>query len=1250
MKMFRILILFCIPFFAFAQKATFSSQQQTATKELVKSYLLSKQSEWKLTEEDITNWTFSDMYSNKKTGTTYVYVQQQIRGIKIFNAVSSVSIKENTIKSFSKRLHANASGNANTFKPSLTAVTAIQKCAEYLKLDLKKTPKFLSSNKSVNRYYYSPSEIAAQKIRVDLVYQSINKKLRLAWDVNIRLLDESHWWNIRVDAVTGEILEKNDWTTHCDFGGVTDISSAANSSPLTSPTTPNSNTTVTTNLSSSIPSYRVFALPAESPNFGPSTLVPDPSDATASPFGWHDTNGSAGAEYTITRGNNVHAYDDIANVDAPGSAPDGGAPLLFDFPANLSQPAINYLDASITNLFYINNMVHDILYHYGFDEASGNFQETNYSGQGQGLDYVIAECQDGGGTNNANFSTPDDGQNGRMQMYLWSGAVQSVLTVNSPGTIAGNYAAVEAGFGPGISSPVTGNLAIVDDGTGVITDACEPIINGASLAGKIVLIDRGTCNFSDKVFAAENEGAIAVLVINNSAGAIFSMGGGTVNPSIPSEMISLADGNTFKNAIAGGATVIVTLNPPPTTAVDLDGSFDNGIVLHEFGHGVSNRLTGGPNNSNCLFNGEQGGEGWSDFFGLLFSIQPGDAGIDPRGIGTFALGQLATGDGIRRYPYSTDMAINPETYGFTSQSTQVHDIGEIWCSVLWDMNWALIDQFGYDADWINGTSGNNIALTLVMEGMKLQPCGPGFLDGRDAILLADDNLYGGVHKCLIWEVFARRGMGYDALQGDANVAGDETEGFDLPPLCQIPTTAPSADFQADITNSCFGTIHFSDLSTDIPQAWSWNFGDGDTSNIQNPIHTYTSPGTFTVTLKVTNTLGVDSLVRTAYINISFPTAPTYSGDTVICSGDSTTLTANLLSGNEASWYDNNNNLLFTGATFSTPALTSNTTYRLSQFTPTPLQQVGPTNTAFGSGGYHNTGFEGKLRFTTLAPMRLKSVWVDASGVANRTINLYGSTGQLLQSQTVNIPNGQSRVQLNFDIQTPGNYEIGVTAGSNLFRNSSGASYPYTINGLVSITSSNSTTNPAVYYYYLYDWEVQELPCSSFPIPVNVTISAPLSAFSFSATGLAVQFTNTSAGNIVSYHWDFGTGDSSNTQNPSYAFPTNGTYSVTFTVTDANGCSASTTQSVTVQHVGLGELANSSISIYSSGNNLYVKFANATENSQISIYDPIGKLILKEDFNTGKMFVKDLGNISAEFIMVNVLKNGNKFSEKIILLK
>ncbi len=112
---------------------------------------------------------------------------------------------------------------------------------------------------------------------------------------------------------------------------------------------------------------------------------------------------------------------------------------MFNYPFSIDSSTTYNRNASITNLFYMNNMMHDVLYSAGFNEAAGNFQENNYGNGGLGNDYVNAEALDGGGTNNANFATPDDGSNPRMQMYLWNGGSQTnctFLNVNAPAAIS----------------------------------------------------------------------------------------------------------------------------------------------------------------------------------------------------------------------------------------------------------------------------------------------------------------------------------------------------------------------------------------------------------------------------------------------------------------------------------------------------------------------------------------------------------------------------------------------------------------------------------------------------------------------------------------------------------------------------------------------------------------------------------------------------------------------------------------------
>ena len=119
------------------------------------------------------------------------------------------------------------------------------------------------------------------------------------------------------------------------------------------------------------------------------------------------------------------------------------------------------------------------------------------------------------------------------------------------------------------------------------------------------------------------------------------------------------------------------------------------------------------------------------------------------------------------------MTVNPQTFddikgNKTNNVVTPHPVGEIWTDCLWDLYWALVDRYGYDANWRNFASGNARTLTLVIQAMKIQGCNPGFIRGRDAILAADSLLYGGANGYLIWDVFARRGLGFYANGGNPN--------------------------------------------------------------------------------------------------------------------------------------------------------------------------------------------------------------------------------------------------------------------------------------------------------------------------------------------------------------------------------------------------------------------------------------------------------------------------------------------------
>ena len=126
------------------------------------------------------------------------------------------------------------------------------------------------------------------------------------------------------------------------------------------------------------------------------------------------------------------------------------------------------------------------------------------------------------------------------------------------------------------------------------------------------------------------------------------------------------------------------------------------------------------------------------------------------------------------------MTVNPQTYEDIADTNAPHGVGEIWNAMTWEVYWNIVTNEGFDPDLYGGSGGNNTAIQLVIDGMKLVSCGPTFVDLRDAILAADVAGFGGAHECEIWTGFAKRGLGFSAIAG-TNSVGDETEAFDFPP-------------------------------------------------------------------------------------------------------------------------------------------------------------------------------------------------------------------------------------------------------------------------------------------------------------------------------------------------------------------------------------------------------------------------------------------------------------------------------------
>jgi len=458
-------------------------------------------------------------------------------------------------------------------------------------------------------------------VTADLKYYRTETTLEKVYELIVPTAD--HYYNVFVSLASGKVVAVNDWTVqdHFEASNESSASRLAARSETETPETPAAVGEFT---------YRVVPFPNSDNSYGQGVVV-NPADLVASPLGWHD---SGKGNQNTTVGNNVQ----VQNTKNFTNRRPTSATYTFDFKADdATQKPEEYWEMSATNLFYVNNFVHDVTYEYGFDEVSGNFQTTNFKKGGGENDQVLANGQDRGGTNNANFATPPDGRSGVMNMYLFN-----------QGTVNGR-----------------------------------------------------------------------------------------------------------------------------------DGSLDNVVVAHEYMHGVSNRLTGGPSNSNCLRMGQSGGmgEGWSDMLALVLTTTSKSTRSDDRPIGRYVLPKLP--GGIRQAPYSTNLTTNKLMYSSLKTDSEVHAAGTVWATLLNEVYWNLIDKLGFVEnvrDNARSGKGNTVFLGNMIDGLKLQPCSPSFINARDAIIEADRLKNNGDNYCEIWKGFAKRGLGF----GAKSVLIDD---FTLPSKC-----------------------------------------------------------------------------------------------------------------------------------------------------------------------------------------------------------------------------------------------------------------------------------------------------------------------------------------------------------------------------------------------------------------------------------------------------------------------------------
>jgi len=573
------------------------------------------------------------------------------------------------------------------------------------------------------------------------------------------------------------------------------------------------------------------------------------------------------------------------------------------------------------------------------------------------------------------------------------------------------------------------------------------------------------------------------------------------------------------------------------------------VCAHEITHGLT------ENTANLNYSNESGAlnEGFSDIFGASVEFYSSP----PLQTGNWLIGE-DIGDPFRSMS-NPNLYDQPDTYLGDSWYTGTGDNGGVhynsgvinfWYYLLCEGGSGTNDKGNaFNVTSITMAKAERIAfrtLTVYLTSSSQ------YTNARTYSIQAAIDLYGSCSQ----EVQSTTNAWYAVGVGAAYVAS--------------PT---DAEFNASSGNPCSGaplTTQFNNLSINA-NTYLWNFGDGSTSTLANPSHTYNTNGTYSVKLVAYGgTCGTDSIVKTGFINVGISTI----GDT-ICGPATAQLHAS--GSGILKWYDSptSTTVLYTGTTFTTPLLSTTTNYYVKDSIVQGQTYYGgrPSRTTTNTS---NIGAEQGLIFTALQPFLLKSVKVYSvsSSTANRTIYLKNSSGDTISTIVVSVPPGESRLTLNLNVPVGTNMKLTAPTNSYLMRENitAGGIYPLTIPDVLSITTSTaqSPADPLKYYYYFYDWEVK-LDCVSPKTEVTAIVNPlPTAAGTISGTAnvchgqTGVTYTVPAISNATAYLWTLPSGvTGTSTTNSINVDFSDSAVSGTITVKGVNDCGNGTASSFAV---------------------------------------------------------------------------------------
>ena len=376
-----------------------------APRDVAISYLQDNAADFGGAAGDFSEYRVVTEYLSQHTRVTHVVLQQQFNGLDIENSFATIAVdNDGRILSagtnFVKGLgDTQGSGESLAFSPAVSAVDAYQAVVSAVGGTLTSNPVVTDMGGGDSQPQVLTGGGASNgDVNVELVLSPIaSDAVELVWLVQFHPSDGVGSFRGLVGA---------------DDGGVKHVINSVYDA-----------------------SYTVYPLPGGGIGDTSSQTLSgvEVVNPSASPFGWHDTNGIEGAEFTDTRGNNVFAQGgDDTPYDPLGYRPDGGSDLDFNTPYDeLSHATMQgNVEVQALQAFYIVNLLHDVTHNYGFDEAAGNFQATNYTGVGLGGDQLIVNVADpgtpaGAALCNAYYMPGMEGTSGTIEMGFCSNSAPS---------------------------------------------------------------------------------------------------------------------------------------------------------------------------------------------------------------------------------------------------------------------------------------------------------------------------------------------------------------------------------------------------------------------------------------------------------------------------------------------------------------------------------------------------------------------------------------------------------------------------------------------------------------------------------------------------------------------------------------------------------------------------------------------------------------------------------------------------------